>query len=126
MRQFLFLFLLCSLASTCTQLDETGTRIRVRNELDNELRDLVWTFNSGQDEGTENRLRPGRTTSYVRFDGADQCEFQLEALLVGTGGITGGFVVCGEPAPISEGAWTLNIRRPLSGNLEFETVLVRD
>jgi len=110
----------------CTQVDETGTRIRVRNELDNELRDLVWSFNSGQNEGKENRLRPGRATSYVRFDGADECEFQLEALLVGTGSISGGFAVCGEPVPITEGPWTLTIRRPLNGNLEFETVLVQD
>lgn len=125
-RLFLLILLVSTLASTCTQLDETGTRIRVRNELDNELRDLVWSFNSGQEEGTENRLRPGRATGYVRFDGADECEFQFEALLVGTGGINGGFINCIGPQPISEGAWTLSLRRPMSGNLEFETVLTQD
>jgi hypothetical protein len=125
MRQFLLILLLFTL-TTCSLVDENGTRIRVRNELDNELRDLVWTFNSGQNEGTESRLRPGRATGYVRFDGADECEFQLEALLVGTGTITGGFVICGEPAPIAEGAWTLTLRRPLNGMSEFETVLLRD
>ncbi len=126
MRQFFLLLLICTLGATCTQVDETGTRIRVRNELDNELRDLVWSFNSGKDEGKENRLRPGRATGYVRFDGADECEFRLEALLVGTGDITGGFINCVVAQPIAEGAWTLSIRRPLSGNLEFETVLVQD
>lgn len=125
MRQFLLLLLALSL-TTCTQLDETGTRIRVRNELDNELRDLVWTFNSGQNEGTENRLRSGRTTDYVRFDGADRCEFRFEALLVGTGDIFGGFVNCADPQPIAEGAWTLTVRRLMSGTSEFETVLVQD
>lgn len=126
MRQFFLLLLLSSLISTCTQPDETGTRIRVSNELDNELRDLVWSFNSGQDEGTETRLRPGRATGYVRFDGADECEFQLEALLVGTGNISGGFISCVVAQPVAEGAWTLSLRRSTSGSSEFTTELIQD
>jgi len=126
MRQFFLLFLVCTLGSTCTPSDETGTRIRVRNELDNKLRDLTWSLNSGRDNGTEDRLRPGRATAYVRFDGVDACDFQLEALLVGTGTITGGFVVCGEPAPIAEGPWTLTVRRPVLGTQEFEITLAQD
>ena len=112
--------------ANCANGDTTGTRIRVKNELDNELRDLTWSFNFGTDEGTDNRLRPGRVSDYKRFDGADRCGFQLEALLVGTGTITGGFSICGQPDPISEGPYTLVVRRPVGGTSEFETVLVED
>jgi hypothetical protein len=127
MRKFISLLLLAIfLVSACGSGDTTGTRIRVRNELDNELRDLSWSFNFGTDEGTDNRLRPGNATDYKRFDGADRCGFQLEALLVGTGNITGGFGICGQPDPIAEGAYTLVVRRPSSGTSEFETVLVED
>jgi hypothetical protein len=126
--RYLFALLLLSvlIVSACGDGDTTGTRIRVQNELDNELRDLSWSFNFGTDEGTDDRLRPGRSTNYKRFDGAEQCGFQLEALLVGTGTITGGFSSCGMPAPIPEGAYTLVVRRPTSGTSEFETVLRED
>ncbi len=123
---YLFLLFALLLGSACTNGDNTGTRIRIKNELDNELRDLSWSFNFGTDEGTNGRLRPGRSTDYKRFDGADQCGFQLDALLVGTGAISGGFAICVQPSPIAEGPYTLIVRRPSSGNLEFETVLVED
>lgn len=127
MRYFYSLLpLVVLLVSACGSGDTTGTRIRVKNELDNELRDLSWSFNFGEEEGTDNRLRAGSSTDYKRFDGADRCGFQLEALLVGTGNITGGFGICGQPDPIAEGPYTLVVRRPVSGTSEFETVLVED
>ncbi|TXF91498.1 hypothetical protein FUA23_02035 [Neolewinella aurantiaca] len=123
MRHLIFLVFIC-LVSSCG--DTSGTRIRVQNELDNELRDLTWSYNSGVEKGEENRLRPGKKTRYQRFDGADECNFQLEAQLVGTGGITGGFQNCVQPAPIPEGKWTLRISRSASGTSEFFTELIED
>lgn len=128
MQKHLLLLLVISILTlaNCGNGDDTGTRIRVKNELDNELRDLSWSFNFGVDVGTDSRLRSGRSTDYKRFDGGDRCGFQFEALLVGTGAITGGFGLCNQPDPISEGPYTLVVRRPVGGTSEFETVLVED
>lgn len=100
-----FLLPLCLLFfATCTG---DATKVRLVNATSFNLEDATLSF--GGNEASVDFLGAGDETRYFRFDGADDCDRQFTGVLLDFGEISSGFWVCGQPAPLLPGKYSLTV-----------------
>lgn len=113
-------FLSLILFSACDDellFSSEGVYIRLQNDTDTPLTDLVFSFGFEESNEFVHRLRPGRASGYHRFDDADHCSgIFLEGNLASGETIAIGRANCAIPDPIAPGRYSFSIRQETFSN----------